>query len=307
MLTDEQRAKRRHGLGGSDAPAVFDVGFSCAFALWVDKLWGNTITPTARMQRGSDLEPLIAAKAAEKLGFRDVTLASEMTADGWVDHPDLDWMFANLDAICDGGEVIIECKAIEYRDKGHEWGHDGDPEGCSLPVNLQALHQLETTGAELVVVSVLFVDTWELRTFPIRPDRDIQGRMVDGEHRFWFDNVVAQVPPPIADTDTAWDAIRQIDEQPASKIVLPDTARTLIADYVTTRDQRLKITDREKKLRVEIARLMGDNTEGVLDDEIAVEFKQPSTGRGSRRLTIPTPYRKENITDGNETRSVASA
>lgn len=286
-LTAEQLQRRRSGLGGSDAPAVFGHGFGDPFAVWVDKLWGYPRQATARMERGHDLEPLIAEKAAARLGLRDLQPA------GWVDHPNHDWMFANLDYTVDGGGVIIECKAPEYRDKGHEWGPDGDPEGCALHVELQVDHQLEVTGAELAVVAVLFVDTWELRTYPIKPDPDIQARLVDGEHRFWDEHVIAQVPPPITDTTSAWDAIRSIGTRPESSVDLPDAAAALIDEYLHARDHRLNLTKYEQHLRAQLARLMADNEHGFIDGELAVTFTPPSTGEGSRRLIIPNPYRKE--------------
>lgn len=286
-LTPATLARRRNGLGGSDAPSVFGHGFNDPFTVWVDKLWGTPNRPTARMQRGHDLEPLIAEKAAVRLGLRDLQPA------GWVDHPQHNWMFANLDYTAEGGGVIVECKAIEHRDKGHEWGADGDPDGCALHVELQAMHQIEVHAPELLVVAVMFVDTWELRTYPIKPDRDLQGRMVEGEHRFWVDHVVAQVPPPITDTVSAWDAIRSVDARPDSSTDLGDGTAELIGRYLDARQQRLDAEKHEMALKAELARLMVDHEHGFVDGELAVTFKQPSTGEGSRRLIIPTPYRKE--------------
>ena len=285
-LTPEDRDRRRRGLGGSDAPQVFDVGFGSPMQLWVDKVFGYEIAQTPLMERGHDLEQMIAEKAAAKLGL------SDLQPGGWVDHPEHEWMFVNTDYHADGGGVIVECKALDHQYKGHEWGPDGDPDGCSLYVDIQVDHQLEVTGAELAIVAVMFVDRWELRTYPIKPDRDIMARMVEGEHRFWTDHVQAQVPPPLTDSQSAWDALRSINQRPDSAVDLPAETRDLIARYVDTRQQRLDIEKNEQALRAQLAWLVGDAEHGLIDGEVAVRF---TSSTGSRRLSIPSSYRREHI------------
>lgn len=294
-LTDEQLERRRGGLGGSDAPPVFDVGFRSRFSLWASKVWGTEIRSTPRMQRGHDLESLIAEKAAQKLGL------TGLEPGGWVDHPEHPWMFSNLDWLASDalGRVVIECKAIEYRDKGHEWGADGDPDGCALHVHFQAMHQIETAELDIVYVAVLFVDTWELRVFPIRRNHDLQARLVEAEHHFWHDFVVPKIPPPVTDASTAWEALRQVRQRPDSAIDLPPAADELIEQYLTARAERLEMEKNEKALRAELAWLMQDNEHGMRHGEVAVQFRQPSTGEGSRRLVIPTPYQRNMIQHGN--------
>lgn len=285
-LTPEDLQRRRGGLGGSDAPRVFDVGFGSPMELWVDKVFGYDIKPTARMQRGHDLEPLIAEKAAAKLGLKN------LQPGGWVDHPEHPWMFTNLDYTTHDGEIDVECKAIEFQHKGHEWGPDGDPDGCALYVQLQVMHQLETSRADMSVVAVLFVDTWELRTYEIKPDHDLQQRMVEGEHRFWHAHVVPQIPPPLTDAQSAWDALRSINHRPDSAVDLPPDTRELIARYVETRQRRLDISKDEQDLRAQLAWLLGEHEHGLIDGEVAVRF---TSSAGSRRLSIPSSYQKEHI------------
>ena len=135
-LTAEILQRRRQGIGGSDCPQVFSQGYGGRFALWADKVWGSPHEPsTPFQQRGHDLEEMIAHKAAAKLGISDIEPG------GWVDHPEYEWMFSNIDWRKVGGEVLLECKATDLRYAPYDWGQDGDPEGAPLHIDLQARHQ----------------------------------------------------------------------------------------------------------------------------------------------------------------------
>lgn len=281
-LTEADRERRRKGLGGSDAPAVFDIGYHTRFTLWADKVWGTRDRSTPQQERGHDLEEMIAVKAARKLGIADIWPG------GWNDHPDHGWMFANLDWETDG--VIIECKATDHQWKGWEWGPDGDPEGLPARIDYQVHHQLEVTGAELCIVAALFIDTWELRTYEIKPDRELAAVIVDAEHRFWHDHVLAEAPPAIKDGPNAWDTLRALCARPGSAVHLPDEAREIIPELLTVSAARLAHEKHEKALKAELGRLLGDGEIGLIDGDPAVTFK--NAAGGSRRLIIPTPYQR---------------
>lgn len=291
-LTPEIRERRRGGLGGSDAPVVFGVGgWGSPFSLWASKVWATPDDKTTpQQQRGHDLETMIAEKVARKHGIRD------LYPGGWVDHPEHGFMFANLDYE-DREVTIIECKATDYGWKGYEWGPDGDPDGLPARIDFQAHHQLTVTGAELCIVGVLFVDTWELRTYEIKPDPELAALIVNGERNFWESYVIPQVPPPVTDGPSAWDALRALSARPDSSVDLPTETNDLIGELLSTTATRLLNEKREKHLKAEIGRLLGDAEHGYIDGEKAVEFK--NVAGGNRRLNIPSLYRRR-FNHGNQ-------
>lgn len=288
-LTDEIRERRRGGLGGSDAPQVFDLGYGSTFSLWADKVWGSKDSTNQFQQRGHDLEPLIGEKAAQRHGITD------LFPGGWVDHPTIPWMFSNLDYTAEDGATLIECKAMDWQWGRHEWGDDGDPEGVPASIEIQGRHQMECTGAERCIIAVMFVDQWDFRTYELKPDADITDMILAGERAFWHDHVVAQVPPPVTDGPSAWDALRQLCSTPDRGVDLDEHA-ALVEEFVTVRETRLAAATHEKDLKAKIARLMADAELGRIADQIAVTFK--ASGNNARSLSPTTPYRKQ-ITNGN--------
>lgn len=281
-LTAEIRERRRHGIGGSDAPVVFDQGFSSPFALWAEKVWGREDWTSPFMQRGHDLEPIVMDKVAARAG---VALAEGW----WVDHPTVDHMFANLDAVTPD-ERPVELKVIEHRFKGHEWGDDGDPEGVPLNYEIQTRHQMECFDADEAIVGVLFVDLWEVRVYELKRDEQVAAMIVEGERRFWEDHVIPKVMPPVTDGPSAWDALRELCARPDASVDLPDDAADLISEWLAVRAERLAATKHETELKAQLAAHLGDAEYGYLDGDPVVEFiNRP--GR-NRSLKIPNPYQE---------------
>lgn len=285
VLTEADLERRRGGLGGSDAPKVFNIGYGSKYALWAEKFYGRPLNKmTSFQQRGHDLEPLVAAKVAERHGL------DELVEGGWRDHPEHGWLFANTDYETDGGATLVECKVSDWRWKGHDWGDDGDPNGLPLYIDVQVHHQLEVARAERAIVGVLFADTWDCRTYEIKPDRDIEARIVDAEHQFWHDNVLAGVAPELGDPMSTWEALRLLTEEPGTSTELPTSAVALVDEYLAVKADRLTAEKTEKRLRAELAAVMGDNETGFIDGEPVVFFRQQASGGGARRLTISNPY-----------------
>lgn len=286
-LTSAEREERRRGLGGSDAPAVFDLGYGSPFALWADKVWGATRRVSTQMQRGHDLEPLIASKTAERLD-----LALEPAA-GRVVHPKRPWMAANIDYWTSNNR-LVECKASMWQHKGHEWGPDGDPEGVPAHIELQVRHQLDVTGSRRGWVAVLFVDTWELRLYPIEVDQTITDLLIDGEQRFWHDHVLTREPPPVTDPNSALEALTRLPVT-SDYVDLPeDEALEMITALGRVSEVRLEAEKEEKRLKAELGRLLGDAKEGRIAGETAVTFKAQTRGSTTyRRLHIPKRFLSE--------------
>lgn len=296
-LTPDIIERRRGGIGGSDAPNVFDVGYSSPYGVWAAKIYGLEWRTTPFQQRGHDLEEMCAEKGARHHGIS----LDRLELGGWRDHPDHEWLFVNTDYEVDDLDTVLECKITDWRFKGEEWGPDKDPEGVPLYITIQVHQQMLVTGASRVVVCVLFVDTWQVRTYEIRRDESILQKLVAGEQPFWFDHVVARRPPPLTNSVDAWDALRMMCTDDKASVELKAETHDLIMQYVTAREDRLAMEKHEKDLRARLAWIMGDHEIGRIGQRVAVEFKSPPSG-GSRQLKIPTSYKKE-FANGHSTRT----
>lgn len=273
-LTPADREARRSGLGGSDCPSVFGVGYHSRYALYYDKVHGLVDRSNPFQERGHDLEELVARKAAAELGV------TEIVRGGRVDHPEHDWMFANLDFEIPSLDAILECKVTDFRFKGDNW-RDGPP----VDIHLQACHQLIVTGKPVCYVAVLFVDTWKLDdVHEVTLDDDLAEQIVDAEQRFWFDHVIARRPPEMLDPLAAWETQRLLESFGGPKVELSSDQMKIVEQWQQVRAERLEYETAEKHLKGQVAAMVGDATEAVHGGRTVLTFDQPSTGRGSRRL-----------------------
>lgn len=283
-LTEAELDARRAGLGGSDMAGVFRLGFSTPFMVWASKVWGHRSDVTAMMQRGHDLEALIADKAAERRQLGHLEQA------GRIDHPDIDWLFATLDyraapQFLGAEPAPLECKAIEHRFKGDEWGED-DSGAAGVPQHyqIQVQQQLAVTGAEAGLVAVLFVDTWELRTYEVPRDDSALDLMIRGGQHFWEHHVVGRVPPPVTDPDKDWDALKSVPLDAEQTIDLPPSAAELVTTWRSARDDRKAAEKIEKECKTELAKLMGGAGQGLIDGEHAVTLNRYAHGSSIRQV-----------------------
>ena len=285
-LTAAEIEARRYGMGGSDAGPVFGMGYGTPFSVWASKIWGHRLTVTPQMQRGHDLESLVAAKWVDRTGIG-------ADPGGRVDHPELDWLYATLDYDLECGEPL-ECKVTEARFKGDEWGPDGDPTGLPGHYELQLRQQMECVGAETGHLAVLFVDTWELRAYQIEADPKVTGLLVDGLSVFWNEHVVERRPPPITDPAKDWEALKSIPLDVEREVDLPDVAGDLITEWRSARAEKKAAERVEKECKAELGRLLDGAGVGLVGGERAVTVAEYNRGSSIvRRMSDVKQWRTE--------------
>ncbi len=145
--SEEWLAKRREGVGSSDAPVIAGERGSVV-ELWAEK--SGLIDPeppddeTARLfEWGHRLEPVVADWYAEAM-TRPLRRVNRMLV-----HPSVPWAFASLDRVSavKGEKRIVEIKT-------HRWGWRGE-EAVPGFVQAQVQHQLWVTGYDVADVAVL--------------------------------------------------------------------------------------------------------------------------------------------------------
>jgi len=286
-LTDEERAARRDGLGASDAAGIFGFGYRTPFGVWADKVWGAEVTVTPWMQRGHDLEPIIAAKYAAAAD------AGHFVPGMRTDHPEVEWLYATLDYrdINDGHP--IETKAVD-RFAAPDWGPSLDPDGVPDHYELQLRQQVEVTGSDYGIVAALFVETWELRWYRIEADPNVTALLLDGSEAFWLNHVVARVPPPITNPDKDWEALKSIPLDVERTVDLPTESADLVLEWRRARGERKAAAKVEKECKAELARLMDGAGTGRIDGEAAVTSSEHYRGKTLvRKLADRTDWRHE--------------
>lgn len=253
MLTPEQLANRKSGIGGSEVAAILGLSpWRTALDVYLDKVGdGTPQVEHKRMRRGSALEPLILAEFERRMGVEIDRLPYSPEP---LRSPLYPWMLANLDGRM-GSDTIVEAKTSFSADG---WGEDGSDEVPPY-YQTQAAHYMEVTGANVCFLPALFgldgldwrpVDQddgsviWtpqiaedaDFRIYTIVRDDAFIADLIEVERAFWHDHVLARVPP---DPVTAADAKKLWPRDNGSRIELPDEIAAQV-EYLKELRQEIK-------------------------------------------------------------------
>lgn len=286
-LTAEEREARRGGIGGSDVGPVHGVGYGTPFTVWVDKVYGWEQDVTPAMQRGHDLEHVVADLFTRKTG--EPAWPWDEGQYWSADHPR---MFATLDYLVETPDTWLECKTAEWSRQRHLWGPDEDPTGLPVYYDLQAHQQMIVTGAERVIVAVLFVDTWQLRHYVIDRDDELAGLIVANVERYWSTYVAALVPPPITQPSRDLEAATAIPLLERVVELGPD-GRRWVEQLADAKAAKSAAEADEKEAKAEIYRALGGATAGTVDGGPGVTVSEHDrNGSPVRRLLMDKRWRK---------------
>lgn len=215
-LTDEQRAARRRGIGGSDIAAILGLDpYRGPFDVWCEKSGRAAPTVDNRFTKwGNRLEAVIADEYQER---NRVALMTSTT----LVHPRRSWHRGTPDrfvaelipfgvqrAAPAGADWGLEIKARGLR-QAWRWGRE-DEGAAGVPdeVAAQAHWYMALTEMPRWDVAVL-LDGNDFRAYTLQRDPEIEGSMLDVGERFWRDHVLADQPPAFDGGDAAWGYLRE--------------------------------------------------------------------------------------------------
>lgn len=207
-LTQEQMEIRKTGVTATDAVVLSGLApFSDAspHRVWCEKV-GLHVEPLSgeRLELGHELEPIILRRLAMKRSLtlhpggtiRSTACAHHLATPDAVHFPN----GTDHDA-----EAVAEAKAVGLR-YADSWGAEGE----EIPdhVLAQVQWQMHVLGLEQGYVGAL-IGT-EVRTYPVRLDRDLVGALVEVADRFWTDHVLTKRPPAIDGSGGATEMLRAL-------------------------------------------------------------------------------------------------
>ena len=191
MNRKEWLEERRKGIGGSDSPAIINVSpFRTATDVYYDKLGIAPPQPeTPAMARGTALEPIAADLFEKETGY-------ELSIDkANLKHPSYDFITVNTDRkLTDesGSEGVLEikCPGLHVFSKCKR-------EGLPDYYIVQLQHGMGVTGRSWGAFAVFSAERWELLHFRVERDDDLIGFIFEADVRFWKENIIPKVPPPV--------------------------------------------------------------------------------------------------------------
>lgn len=198
MLTTEQKAMRKTGIGGSEIAAVVDESiFASEFDIWLMKTQGWVAEETEDMRRGSFLEDGIARWYAQRYGISEQAMHSPTTLRHRV-HP---WALCTSDRMVAvrGGqrERLVSIKSPR---RGFDWGEAGtDRVRSEYLLQLQwewAVHSSHGIDLEPEMHLAALVDG-ELSIYPVMADVELQAWLLDYAGEWWERHVVRGEMPSL--------------------------------------------------------------------------------------------------------------
>ena len=219
---------RRHGIGGSDAPAVLGMSkYASPYTVWLEKTGraaDRDLSDNEAVYWGVQLEDVVAAEYRKRHQGTSVKRAKCV-----MQSKERPWQFATVDRLLkthDGRRGILEIKTCGSR-RSKDW-EDGIPDYYIA----QPTHYLAVTGYDFFDVAVL-IGGQEYREYHVERDCDDIDALVERETAFWEEYVVKDVPPLLTGLDCDTQAIREqypTDDGEYLQMLdedLPDVARCI--------------------------------------------------------------------------------
>jgi len=255
MLSEEQLAKRREGVCGSDIAAVVGLSpYRSAFDVFLDKTGqGAPFVPNEHVDRGNFLEPALRQWYAHKTG-------AQVAEVGTIVHPQNKLVIATPDGVArweSGQDKALELKAPGPYAEG--WGEPGTDQ-VPLHYLFQGAWQLAAT--ELGACDVAALIDGELQIFPLVRDLELEAELIDSAQKFWRDYVKPKRAPPVKGLDEGWLKTRFPKDSGAvlEAASLSLDAKALVESYLE-RWKTLKVAEKDvKDLDAQVKATMGEAT-----------------------------------------------
>ncbi|WP_198491819.1 YqaJ viral recombinase family nuclease [Listeria monocytogenes] len=273
---------RRQGIGGSDAGIIMGLNkYKTPFELWLDKT-GQILPDESAGEAaywGNQMEEVVA-KEFEKRTGKKVRRSNMM-----YQHPEHDFMLANVDRFIVGEDALLECKtASAYLAK--EWESDEVP--ATYLVQIQ--HYLAVTGKSKAYVAVLIGGNkfiWK----EIERDEELINQIIAFELDFWETNIKGHVAPALDGSSAAEKYLKdRFAKSEDKQIILPKTFNEYLTERANLERDIKLLETRKKEIDNNIKGHM-ESAEKALSDNYEVSWKSMTSKR------VDTKKLKEKFSD----------
>jgi len=288
MLTKEQRAMRRTGIGASEIAMVAGLApltWGGPLKVWKGKVEEPTDEPEGEnvaIEAGDFLEDGAARWYAAREGIR-------LSARGKTErHPLLPWMLATPDryVVTNGGKNQKRIRVVQVKVPQSDDGY-GEEGTDDVPVHYicQVQWEMEVTGipeADLVVLP-LKRGTYP-RVYRIKRDEELIRLLVKVGERFWQDYVLAKTEPPV-DGSATWTEHIKAKFPGSNGVTIEANADDELKaqNWRVLRAQRLAIVKAETEAYNQvIARIAGNEGMRLKNGDL-LSFKQNASGGTSHK------------------------
>lgn len=264
---------RTHGIGGSDASIILGINkWKTPFELWLEKT--EQVIPQEIQNDatyfGTLLEDIVA-KEFEKRSGKKVRRKNAI-----LEHPEHDFIIANVDRMVVGEKAILECKTTSaYNAK--EWESEEIPDSYIAQIQ----HYLGVLGPEykkgyfaVLIGSNKFV--WK----EIDRDDELIEIIFQREIEFWNNHVLANVAPALDGSSAAERFLKERFEKAkkGKAIDLTSEYKEKISQYLALKDSIKSLEEQMREIENQIKHEMKD-AEMAFVQNFQAEWKTVNSNR----------------------------
>lgn len=306
---DQFLAGRKKGIGGSDVAAI--LGFSpykSPYQLWLDKTGRGEKreSQSESAHFGHLLEDVVAKEFSRRAGVKVQRVTQQLFLE---EHP---WAIGNIDRAVINPDIsgnvrfkegrlttdqLLECKtASEYMSK--LFGEEGSDQVPDYYLT-QCLWYLLISGCDVIHLAALIGGN-KFRMYRIERDEDLIQSIFNQVKAFWFNHVIADVPP---DPSTFDDVLHRWSKHVVGKQVEADFEHIKLAEELISVQKAKKDAEaREDEIKLKIVSTMQDAETMINQGKAICTYKEQSSTRiDSKSLKAEEPdlfkkYCKESST-----------
>lgn len=283
---DQFLAGRKKGIGGSDVAAI--LGFSpykSPYQLWLDKTGRSEHKESQNESAhfGHLLEDVVAKEYSRRAGVKVQRVTQQLSLP---DHP---WAIGNIDRAIINPEIsgnvrfkdgklttdqLLECKtASEYLAK--LFGEEGSDQVPDYYLT-QCLWYLLLSGCQFIDLAVLIGGN-KFRMYRIERDEDLIDSIFRQVKAFWFNHVVADIPPDPTCFD---DVLHRWSKHVVGKQVEADFNHIkLVEELITVQGRQKADKAREDEIKLQIVTTMQDAEMMISQGKSICTYKEQSSTR----------------------------
>lgn len=268
-LTEAARpdVDRKTAIGSSEIASVLGLNeYQTSHDLWLIKT-GRVPGPIENesMYWGKRHQKAVVEEYEKRRGILLVHMFDEP-----IRHPSRPWQSASPDATLPSESLIVEAKTSRYGKGYGPAGTDEVPESHRLQVEWQ----MSTLDYEYGHIAALIGGS-SFRIYEFRRDRDLENAMLTAAEKWWREQVVADVPPEIRDSELTRDWLRKTFPRELAPLRPATEEETLIvAQYRAARKQQKHIEEIVGGLDVKIRAAIAQ-AEGLEGDGFRISYRKP--------------------------------
>ena len=275
--------ERRLCLGASDCAAVLGQNpYAGQLSVYANKVHEATEAENDLMWLGHAMEPVIAAMFTRRTGIN----LYDPGAHEICYHPQHRWLGATLDRITNSGEPV-ELKNIgSPKIKADDW--ESTP---PIWYEIQLQIQMACCGADDGFLAGLFYGR-DLRVFSAQRDEAFLKFAIPKLEKFWFENVIARVPPPADNLPSTLDVVKKAWPTENGQVV--ELGEDIQDKFNGLEDLKksIRIDQKEvKELESAIRFAMKDSSYGEFGDGTRIALKTVNR-KAYTRLVEASSYRQ---------------